>query len=138
MTLVVATGVFEVIHPGHILYLTESRKLGDRLAVIVASDESVRKSKGRVVVPEKQRLKVVEALKVVDEAVVGDRLDYAKPIRKLKPDVVTLGPDQRFTVREVKRMLLEAGVDARVVRISRRWRGGLNSSKKIKRLYYKV
>ena len=132
MVLVVATGVFEVLHPGHIAYLAESRRLGDRLVVIVASDETVRRMKGRVAVPQRQRLAVVKSLKVVDDAVVGHGRDMMSPIRRLKPDVVTVGHDQRFKVSEVRRMLGRAGVKARVVRIKKYWRGGLNSSNKIK------
>ncbi|MFH1402794.1 MAG: adenylyltransferase/cytidyltransferase family protein [Candidatus Altiarchaeota archaeon] len=137
MVLVVATGVFEVLHPGHLLYLSESRRLGDRLVVIIASDRTAGDRKGVVHIPEGQRLEVVKSLKSVDDAVIGDPDDMLKPIRELKPDIVTLGPDQSFTIEEVEDMLRKAGVEARVVRIQSKWDGGLNSSKKIKRLYFK-
>ncbi|MFC2162559.1 adenylyltransferase/cytidyltransferase family protein [Candidatus Altiarchaeota archaeon] len=138
MTLVVATGVFEILHPGHIMYLNESRKLGDRLVVILASDEVLLKRKGRVVVPARQRIEVLKALKVVDDAVVGDPKDFMLPICELKPDIVTLGHDQDVSVRQVRKMLADAGCGAQVVRIRKKWVSDLDSSGKIKRLYYKI
>jgi len=131
MKVVVATGVFDIIHPGHVLYLEEARKLGDRLVVIVARDENVRKRKGRQPIPEEQRLLVVKSLKPVDDAVLGDTDDLMKPVVELKPDVIALGYDQEYSIEELEKKLAEAGVKADVIRIKSHWTGQLNSTRKI-------
>ncbi len=76
MTRVLATGTFDLLHPGHLLYLERSKKLGDELVVIVARDVNV-KHKPKPIVPEDQRLKMVQALKVVDLAILGDEKDIS-------------------------------------------------------------
>jgi len=62
LTRVVATGTFDLLHPGHILYLECSKALGDELVVIVARDVNVR-HKPKPVVPQDQRLRMVQSLK---------------------------------------------------------------------------
>lgn len=131
MTLVVATGTFSVLHPGHITYLEEARKLGDRLIVIVARDEFVRKRKNSCPIPEEQRLAVVRALKPVDDAILGDTEDIFKPIEELKPDIIALGKDQDFKEEELEVELSRRGLKAKVVRVQGYWESELDSSKKI-------
>jgi len=131
MVLVVATGVFDIVHPGHVLFLEEARKLGDKLVVIVARDENVKKRKGRQPIPEEQRLLLVKSLKPVDDAILGDLDDLMKPILELKPDVIALGYDQEPGVEALEKKLSSAGVKAKVVRIRSHWTGALNSTRKI-------
>lgn len=131
MKTIVATGVFEVIHPGHIMYLTEARKLGDRLVVVVACNETAKKNKRHPVVPAKQRAEVVSALKPVDDVVVGTHADVYKTIEGIRPDVLALGFDQEFDERELVREFSARGLNTKVVRIKARWSGPLNKSKKI-------
>ena len=95
MTRVVATGTFDILHPGHVLYLQSSKALGDELVVIVARDVNV-KHKPKPILPEEQRLRMVASLKVVDLAVLGSETDTFLPIEQLKPDIITLGYDQHF------------------------------------------
>jgi FAD synthetase len=75
----VATGTFDILHPGHVLYLQRSKALGDELAVIVARDVNV-KHKPKPMLPEEQRLSMVAALKIVDLAVLGSETDIFLPI----------------------------------------------------------
>ena len=131
MKTVVATGVFDILHPGHVLFLEEARKLGDRLIVIVARDRNVEKRKRQPVIPERQRLKVVAALKPVDEAVLGDHEDFFKPIMEIDPDIIALGQNQHFDVDELERELRKRGLEAKVVRIDVLLEGDLASSRKI-------
>ncbi|MDD1677328.1 MAG: adenylyltransferase/cytidyltransferase family protein, partial [Methanomicrobiales archaeon] len=65
MKRIVATGTFDILHPGHLFYLEESRRLGDELHVIVARDANVR-HKPAPILPESQRLAMVSALRIVD------------------------------------------------------------------------
>jgi FAD synthetase len=116
MRRVVATGTFDLIHPGHIYYLEESRRLGDELHVIVARDANVR-HKPRPVIGEAQRLKVVRALRMVDFARLGDPTDMFRPIEEIDPAVITLGFNQHFSEEELAAALKERGLGARVVRI---------------------
>ena len=116
MRRVVATGTFDILHPGHIYYLEESRRLGDELHVIVARDANVR-HKPRPVIGEAQRLRVVQALRMVDFARLGDRTDMFRPIEEIDPGVITLGFNQHFSEEELRETLRERGIGARVVRI---------------------
>ncbi len=130
MKKVVATGTFDIIHPGHIRFLEEAKKLGDYLIVIVAREKNV-KHKPKPVIPEEQRLLVVRALKPVDEAILGDEHDIFKPIEEIKPDVIALGHDQHFDEEWLKEELRKRGIDAKVVRIPVRENCELCSSGRI-------
>ncbi len=131
MKIVVATGVFDILHPGHVLFLEEAKKLGDRLIVIVARDKTVEERKNNLAIPEKQRLDVVKALKPVDKALLGDEEDIFRPIREIDPDIIALGRDQHFDEEKLEKELKKRGLKARVVRIERYLEGGLNSSRRI-------
>lgn len=120
--LVMAFGSFDIIHPGHIKYFKQARKLGDRLLVIVARDESIRALKGMApAMPEAGRLAIVRSLKCVDEAELGNRLssesDRYLILQKYRPDVIALGYDQKVNLAEMKKELRRLGVKAKVVRI---------------------
>ena len=125
-----ATGTFDIIHPGHIYYLEESRRLGDELHVIVARDANVR-HKPRPVIGEGQRLRVVRALRVVDHARLGDPTDMFRPIEEIEPAVITLGFNQHFSEEELGRALKERGIGARVVRIGEYSGDPCSSTRKI-------
>jgi FAD synthetase len=116
LTLVVATGTFDLLHPGHVLYLEHSRALGDELVVIVARDVNVR-HKPKPLLPEGQRLRMIEALKVVDKAVLGEEKDIFRTIEQLKPDIITLGYDQHFDEEALQAELFRRGLSPRIVRI---------------------
>lgn len=131
MKIVVATGVFDILHPGHVLFLEEAKKLGDRLTVIVARDKTVEEMKNNLAIPEKQRLDVVKTLKPVDKALLGDEEDIFKPIREIDPDIIALGRDQHFDEEKLEKELKKRGLKARVVRIEKYLEGELNSSRKI-------
>jgi len=131
MKKIVATGTFSIIHPGHLLFLEEARKLADELIVIVARDRNIKKRKNDIVIPEKQRLRVVKALKVVDRAILGDEEDIFKPIMKINPDLIALGKDQEFDEDWLREELKKRRLKAKVVRINKYLSGELNSSRKI-------
>lgn len=129
MIRVVATGTFDILHPGHLYYLEESRRLGDELAVIVARDANV-KHKPRPILPEDQRLRMVRALRPVDHAVLGDLHDMFRPIEEIRPDIITLGFNQHFDEENLRQRLRDRGLDADVVRIPG-YPGPLASSSRI-------
>lgn len=117
MTRVVATGTFDILHPGHVLYLCKARELGDELWVIVARESTI-KHKRKPLIPEKQRLFMVQALKCVDQAVLGSETDMFEPILKIKPDIVVLGFDQHWDEAALAKKLSERGISAKVVRLT--------------------
>ena len=119
MKKVLATGTFDILHPGHLHYLRESAKQGDELVVIVAR-ESMVSHKNPPVVPEEQRREMVGALKPVDRAVLGSEKSIFEPLKKIQPDVVTLGHDQHYDEDDLRDELRERGFDAEVVRVSGR------------------
>ena len=130
MTTVVATGTFDLLHPGHVLYLESSKNLGDELVVIVARDVNVR-HKPKPVLPEEQRRRMVQSLKAVDRAILGVESDIFLTIEQLKPDVITLGFDQHFDISHLEAELSRRGLHPRIVRIEAHEPCDLCSSRRI-------
>lgn len=111
MTKVMATGVFDLIHPGHISYLKQAKSYGDSLTVVVACDTTVRKNKHEPITPEAMRAQIVESLKPVDEVIVGSEGDMFDTVSKVKPDVIVLGYDQDFDEKKLSESLASRGFD---------------------------
>lgn len=92
-------GVFDLLHPGHLSFLQQAKRLGDFLIVSVARDVNVNKIKSRKPAQnEQQRLKHVSRLAFVDKAVLGGRVNPWPHIKKEKPDIIALGYDQKSYV----------------------------------------
>jgi FAD synthetase len=115
-----ATGVFDLLHPGHLYFLAEAKKLGDELVVVVARDQTARRLKREPYVPEQLRREMVEALKPVDRAVLGSTTDIYSTVTDLRPDIIALGFDQHWNETEVEQECARRGVRVKVVRLSRR------------------
>ncbi|HNX16790.1 MAG TPA: FAD synthase [Methanoregula sp.] len=130
MKRVVATGTFDILHPGHLYYLSESKKLGDELWVIVARDANV-KHKPRPIIPEEQRRVMIAALRPVDHAILGDPTDMFRPIDEIRPDIITIGFNQYFDENKLVDQLTARNLSAKVVRIGRYADGDLSSSRLI-------
>ena len=104
-------GTFDILHPGHIDFLRQAKKLGDFLIVSLAREKFIRKIKGhRPLHSEKERKYMLECLKVVDKAVLGARSDYIKHIVSEKPDIIALGYDQSEFTLNLKQKLAAAGL----------------------------
>jgi FAD synthetase len=125
---VVATGTFDILHPGHLYYLEESKKLGDELWVIVARDANVR-HKPRPIIPEEHRLQMVSALKPVTHAILGDKTDMFRPIQDIQPAIITIGFNQHFDEAKLHQQLSERGLTPSIIRIGRYGDGDLCSSR---------
>ncbi|MCL4308753.1 MAG: FAD synthase [Thermoplasmatales archaeon] len=134
MVRVMATGVFDLLHPGHVYFLTESHKLGDELVVVVARDQTVRRLKHEPYVPEQIRREMVEALKPVDKAVLGSKTDIYQTVVELKPDIITLGYNQAWNEQEIERECARRGVPVKVVRIGALPHDGLATRKIVERI----
>ncbi|RZU72893.1 rfaE bifunctional protein nucleotidyltransferase chain/domain [Micromonospora kangleipakensis] len=94
-SVVFTNGCFDVLHPGHVRYLTQARTLGDLLVVAVNSDGSVRRLKGpdRPVNPVEDRTMLLAALECVDHVVVFEEDSPAPLIEAVRPDVYVKGGD---------------------------------------------
>jgi FAD synthetase len=117
---VMATGVFDLLHPGHLYFLQEAKKLGDELIVVVARDQTARRLKHEPYVPEHIRREMVEALKPVDRAILGSATDIYSTVVSERPSVIALGHDQLWDEKEVERECERRGIPVRVVRIGLR------------------
>lgn len=114
---VMAFGTFDLLHLGHLGYLTRARGYGRSLVVIVTSDKWARREKGhRAHHTALERARLVSALKPVDRAIVGGKGDKLAIVLKERPSVIVLGHDQRARPREVRERLAERGLKVRVVR----------------------
>ena len=114
---VMATGVFDLLHPGHVFFLTEARKLGDELVVVVARDQTARRLKREPYVPEHIRREMVASLKPVDRAVLGSATDIYETVINERPNIIVLGYDQVWNEREVEKECARRGVPVKVVRV---------------------
>ena len=117
MVRVMASGVFDILHTGHISYLEQAKALGDELYVVVASDNTVRKNKHEPITPERMRVRIVSALKPVDGAMIGnDSGDMFAILDEIRPDVIVLGFDQKFDENTLSEELKKRGFDIAVKR----------------------
>ena len=116
---VLVGGVFDLLHPGHVYLLKKAREHG-RLIVIIARDENVKRLKGHFpVIPESQRLEMIKSIKYVDEAYLGEEsFDVSKIIKKYKPDIILLGPDQSVIENIVKEHAAKYGV--KIIKVNRK------------------
>ena len=130
MSRVMATGVFDILHPGHLHFLMEAKSLGDELVVVVATDTTVRKNKHEPITPEKMRVEMVGALKPVDMALLGREGDMFEIVLQVKPDIIALGYDQQFDEKDLERRLAEKGLKVKVVRLHK-FEDDLNGTRKI-------
>lgn len=127
MTTVMAQGTFDILHPGHLHYLRRSRELGDELVVVIARDSRVAEEKNPVF-DERERRAMIDAIDVVDRAVLGSEGDIYSTVEDIDPDIITLGYDQDHDEGEVKEMAEKAtGHRVEVVRVEQE--GDYSSSK---------
>jgi len=116
LKVVLAGGVFDIIHPGHIHTLNAAKELGDVLVVVVATDNTaVRMKKRRPLHSQEQRQELVNSLKMVDLCLVGQEEDIFKTVNLVRPQIIALGYDQihqeKFITEGCKRINLDAKVE---------------------------
>ena len=122
-----------MLHLGHVHYLTEAKKLGDELVVVVARDSTARKFKHQPITSEDMRRDLVEALKPVDRAVLGHEGNIYDILDEVKPDVVALGYDQKHDEEKILAECKSRGLsDVRVGRVQK-FEGDLDGTRKIVR-----
>jgi len=93
--IVLAGGVFDIIHPGHIHTLNAAKALGGVLVVAIATDKTAKKMKKRSPLHNQElRRELVSCLSMVDKAIVGHEDDIFQTVKEVKPDIIVLGYDQ--------------------------------------------
>ena len=109
---VLIAGTFDLIHPGHIHLINEAAKLGD-VYVIVATDKNRELYSGEApIVPEEQRLTVIKSIKNVKDAKLGRHdNDTLKTVEEINPDIVLLGPNQKYSIETLKKGLIDIGLN---------------------------
>ena len=130
---VLIAGNFDVIHPGHIYFLTEASKLGD-VTVVVARDDTIKKFKGRApIFNENERKLILEELKMVEKVILGDQKDFFAPVLNENPDIIFLGPDQYSSWIEER--ISKSRLKTKIMRLDKRLP---YSSSELKKRFLKV
>ncbi|MEN2974083.1 MAG: adenylyltransferase/cytidyltransferase family protein [Candidatus Caldarchaeales archaeon] len=140
---VLTSGAFDIIHPGHIKMLWEAKKIGgknSKLVVVLATDRTIRiRKKREPLFDEKSRTFIISNLKPVDEVIVGyKKFSFEKVIKKVKPDIVVFGYDQENLMKNFKEFLKERNLKIKIYRARRYKFGDINSTsdiiKKLKKM----
>ncbi|MHA2398701.1 MAG: adenylyltransferase/cytidyltransferase family protein [Promethearchaeota archaeon] len=108
---VLIAGTFDLIHAGHIFLINEAAKLGN-VFVVVATDKNREMFSGeRPIIPQEQRLEVIKSIKNVKDARIGrNDNDTLKTVQDINPDIILLGPDQRYSIEILKKELKKRGL----------------------------
>lgn len=120
MTRILAFGVFDLLHPGHLAFLKQARRLGNELVVVVTRDDVAKQEKGRRPrLSVRERMELVAGVRWVDRVVMGDPPQrYFSVIRRLKPDIIAIGYDQPCDVPSFRKTLTALGLPhTRIVRL---------------------
>ena len=118
LKVVLAGGVFDIIHPGHIHTLKAAKDLGNVLIVVIATDNTAEKmKKRRPLHNQDQRKMLVDALSMVDLSVVGHEGDIFKTVEIIKPQVIALGYDQIHQEKSITEGCRKINLDVQVARL---------------------
>jgi len=130
---VLAAGKFDILHLGHVAYLEQARELAGmngELVVVVARDDTIVRERGAPpVFPQEQRRRLVEALGIVDKAVIGyDSEDHSDIVVDLKPDYIALGYDQYTNIEALEESFRKKDMPTEIIRLKKINADGLSSS----------
>ena len=116
--IVLAGGVFDIIHPGHIHTLNAAKALADVLVVAIATDKTAQKMKKRQPLHNQElRRELVSCLSMVDKAIVGHEDDIFETVRAIKPDIIVLGYDQVHQNQFISDGCKRINLDVEIVRL---------------------
>ncbi|MCK4481085.1 MAG: FAD synthase [Candidatus Lokiarchaeota archaeon] len=109
---VLVAGTFDLIHAGHIYLINEASKLGDVYVVVATDDNREIFSGERPIIPQEQRLEIIKNLKNVKDARLGrSDNDTLKTVEEIDPDIILLGPDQKYSIDILKEGLEKKGLN---------------------------
>jgi cytidyltransferase-like protein len=116
--IVLAGGVFDIIHPGHIHTLNAAKALGGILVVAIATDKTAEKMKKRSPLHNQElRRELVSCLSMVDKAIVGHEDDIFQTVKEVKPDIIVLGYDQVHQEKFISDGCKRINLDVEIVRL---------------------
>ena len=116
--IILAGGVFDIIHPGHIHTLNAAKALGDVLIVAIATDKTAQKMKKRPPLHNQElRRELVSCLSMVDRAIVGHEEDIFETVKDVKPDIIVLGYDQIHQEKFIDDGCKRINLDVQIVRL---------------------
>ena len=116
--IVLAGGVFDIIHPGHIHTLNAAKALGDVLVVAIATDNTAQKMKKRPPLHNQElRCELVSCLSMVDKAVIGHEDDIFKTVKEIKPNIIVLGYDQIHQEKFIDEGCKRINLNVEIVRL---------------------
>lgn len=132
MKKVLVFGTFDNLHKGHLSFLWQARKHG-KLTVVVTRDSSVKKTKGRKPI-QNERRRVAALKKFAGRVLLGERRTTYNLIKKIKPDVICIGYDQKPSVREARKILKRIGMEKVKLRKMRAYKPHLYKSSRLNEL----
>ena len=116
--IVLAGGVFDIIHPGHIHTLNAAKALGDVLVVAIATDKTAQKMKKRPPLHNQElRRELVSCLSMVDIAMIGHEEDIFETVKEVKPNIIVLGYDQVHQDKFIADGCKRINLDVEIVRL---------------------
>ena len=115
---VLTGGAYDLLHRGHIITLNEAKNLGDVLVVVIARNTTVKRRKRDPIHSEEDRMFLLNELRCVDAAVLGDQVDYMRVVRRVKPDFIALGADQDHIKEVLEAQIKDQGLtNTKIVRL---------------------
>jgi len=116
--IILVGGCFDLIHPGHITFLTETKKLGDFLVVLLESDEAILKLKKKLFQNQDDRKLILQSLRMVDLVIplhgILKDYDYYTIVKKIKPDIIAITENDRQISNKMKQAN-ETGAEVKIV-----------------------
>lgn len=133
MRKVLVFGTFDGLHRGHINFLRQSKRHGDILLAVVTRDVNVKRQKGKVPV-RNERTRLMDVKKFADKAVLGEKTITYRLIKRLDPDVICIGYDQKPTLFETKKILKRMGMEHVKIKKMKPYRHHKYKSSKLNKL----
>ena len=122
-------GAFDIIHPGHLYFIKQAAKLG-QVTAVVARDKTIAKVKGKnPYFTEQQRKENLQNLKILHQVILGDKDNPYAVIKKVKPDIILLGPDQKIFVDKLGLNIKKLGLKTKIKRANA-WQRDIFNQKK--------
>lgn len=131
MKKVLIFGAYDTIHPGHLNFFRNARKLGE-LTIIVGRNETIKKIKGKLPKNnEKKRMKKLQKLNIAKNVILGGDKNPYKVIENEKPDIIALGYDQNNYTKDLKEELKKRNINVKIIRL-KPYRKNIYKSSKLK------
>jgi len=118
MTTIMCFGSFDILHPGHIFFLKQAKRLGGELVVVVARDSTIKEVKDfSPKYNERQRVEHIRDLHIADRVMLGYETDKYEVIEEINPDVIALGYDQDGFADTLEIEMKERKMNPKIVRL---------------------